>query len=670
MSMEDGFLTPPEGKPRRGVGNVDIILDAEGLGLVEGVKLNGRVLMLANDPTEIAKQLGEEGEDVDFPLDEDLVTGVSTDAIIKAKPDCYYYDETLGRLPLRSLQVGGTEPISKDSIASGDFAAIVAGSDWGCGSSREHAALALLHAGIGVVYAPSIAPIHFRNLLNSGMIPVTKRELMERLIAGDEVGIEELSADLPPLQQSIMRRGGLFRFLEAVKNGDEELPVIDTPARPMTIAEKILAQHMQTENGAVKPGDSGFVEVDASLCHDYTTAQAFEMVRAGLGREPVAVDPERHHSFPDHLTLARAQTEEAATALVNLRRGQRTAAERLGINFHARPGAENGGSDGICHYIFREQVVRPGNVVFGTDSHTCSGGSLNAYAVGVGSTEIATSWEQNMGLEVVPRTVKVNFTGSLPEGCTGKDIMIALAGVNRREGTFSGKVMEFQGEGLESLTADDQWVLGNMATECSARTGIVAPNNAMKKYLVDKRGMTPEEVEASFVQADEGAEYDEVIDFDLSTLVPHVSQPGHTGNAVPLKDMAGTKVDLAYSGSCTAGSLETLAAFADVVRGRSVSVETHVQAGSIDVLREAQREGVLDVLRDAGVTIIEEPGCGACIGAGPGGPEAGQVSISATNRNFPGRMGPGNTILANPRVVAMAAVLGRVPTEEEYRDWQ
>lgn len=656
------------------VGNVDIRLDEQGL--VKSICLKGRTLVLVNNPAEIEEQLRQGAGQAAFAQDCELVQGVSTDAIIAARPDCYFQDQRMGDVPLRTLKVGGENPIQPRSIRNGNFAALAAGADWGCGSSREHAVQAFYYAGIGVIYAPSIAPIHKANLINAGMFPVQDRAIMERLMQGEEVPVEDIIHDLGPVEKRIVIRGGLFPFLQALERGEEQMPTIETAPRAMTIAEKILARHMQTKHGAVKPGDAGMVEADVTLCHDYTTDHADGLIRAGLGRAPQVKNPLRHHSFPDHLALMVAQgaarfegvLETEAEGVRHLRRRQAEVARETGITFHVNPDSDVGGSEGICHQVFREKIVRPGQVVAGTDSHTCSAGALNSYAFGVGTTSIATAWEMNVLMEEVPQTVRIQLTGKLPKGCTGKDVMLFLAGMNKRSGVFGGKVMEFCGDGLESLTADDQWVLGNMATECSAKTGIVSPNRVLRDYLVERRGMSADEVDAAFVYADDDAQYTGTIDINLSTFVPQVSKPGHTGNAVPLSDVAGTRVDKVYSGSCTAGSIETIRAIAAIVRGKKVAVKTHVQAGSVEVLQQATREGLLDVLREAGVVVIMEPGCGACLAAGPGGPKKGEVVMSATNRNFAGRMGEGDAYLANPQVVAATAVLGRIPTLQEFAE--
>src|SRR5439155_3532511 len=201
----------------RKVGNVDVFINADGF--VEAIQLSGRPLYLTTDPSFLKKQLhGDRLERIPEPSE--LYSHVSTDAIIKANPDCYYYDDRLGRLVLRSLGGGGL--IEPGDIRNGSFGMILAGEGWGEGSSREVAALALLYAGIGIVFAPSIASIHRQNLINNGMFPVTSLPLAERIAAGARVDVDELTGGFDDLSRRVVRYGGFFRFMEARSQGREK----------------------------------------------------------------------------------------------------------------------------------------------------------------------------------------------------------------------------------------------------------------------------------------------------------------------------------------------------------------------------------------------------------------------------------------------------------------
>ncbi len=634
-------------------GNVDVFLDADGF--VQSIQLRGRALYLTSNTANLRKQL--RGEDLESPPSvPELWAHVSTDAVIKANPDCYYYDDRLGMLLLRSLGGGGI--VEPGEIRRGGFGMLLAGEGWGEGSSREVAALALLYAGIGIVFAPSIAPIHRQNLINNGMFPVTGVGLARRLASRERVNMDELTAPFDELSRRVSRYGGLFRFMEARSKGREPGRVIDTPQRPMTIAEKILARHMQTGHGAVKPGDAGFISTDAGFSHDYTTAPAEAMIRAALGRAPKVKTPAKIHTFPDHLTLAGdlpGITAEAMSGIRDLREGQKRIAHETGIQYHS---TASGGSTGICHTVIREEIALPGQIILGTDSHTCSAGALNCLAYGIGNTEIACIWEHNEVAGRVPETVRIRMTGKLPSSCTAKDAILELARRGKDTGIFTGRVMEFTGTGLAGFLFEEQAVLSNMAVECNALTAIMEPTEPMIRYLIERRSLRREEVESMLVYPDPDSKPTETVALNLDRVQTLVAGPGHPGNGVPLDEVCGTRIDLAYAGSCTAGDLTSIAMYAEVLRGRKVCVPTFIQYGSMRVRDEAKRLGIHEVLQSAGVRVIEEPGCGACINAGPGGPGHGQVAISATNRNMPGRMGDGDAYLANPLVVAASAVKG------------
>jgi len=644
----------------RKVGNVEVFLDSSGF--VEAIQLIGRPLYLTSDPSLLKKQFRGEPLDSPPPVSE-LYSHVSTDAIIKANPDCYFYDDRLGTLVLRSLGGGGM--IEPGDIRYGGFGMILAGDGWGEGSSREVAALALLYAGIGIVFAPSIAPIHKQNLINNGMFPVTDLALAKRLAAKERVSIDVLSAPFDELTKLVMRYGGLFRFMEARSQEKEVDQPIDTKPRPMTLVEKILASHMNTLHGALKPGDAGFIRVDSGFSHDYTTAPTASMIRAALGRPPKVKNPASIHTFPDHLTLAPdlpGITAESLSGIKDLRQGQKRFAEETGIRYH---GTREGGSTGICHTVIREEIALPGQVILGTDSHTCSAGALNCLAYGIGNTEIACIWEHNEVAGRVPNTVRIRLTGKPAPSCTAKDVILQLAHQGKLTGVFTGKVMEFVGPGLAQFTFEEQAVLSNMAVECNALTAIMEPSEPLINYLVTRRGLDRDRVMSMLVYPDPDSPVDQTIELDLAKVQTMVATPGHPGNGVPLDNVKGTKIDLAYAGSCTAGDITSIAMYAQVLEGRKVRIPLFIQYGSERVREEAKRRGIHATLLKAGVQMIDEPGCGACINAGPGGPQKGQVAISATNRNMPGRMGEGDAYLANPFVVAASAIKGVICGPED-----
>jgi 3-isopropylmalate/(R)-2-methylmalate dehydratase large subunit len=225
--------------------------------------------------------------------------------------------------------------------------------------------------------------------------------------------------------------------------------------------------------------------------------------------------------------------------------------------------------------------------------------------------------------------------------------------------------MEFGGPGLAGMSLEEQAVLSNMAVECNALTAVMAPSAPLIAYLVERRGMVRDEVGPMLVYPDPDADAERTIDLDLAAMETLVATPGHPGNGEPLRAVRGTKIDIAYAGSCTAGDIASISMYAGVLNGRKVCIPTFIQYGSERVRDEAKRRGFHAMLLAAGVQIIDTPGCGACINAGPGGPQKGQKAISATNRNMPGRMGDGDAYLANPLVVAASAVKGCICGPED-----
>jgi 3-isopropylmalate/(R)-2-methylmalate dehydratase large subunit len=343
--------------------------------------------------------------------------------------------------------------------------------------------------------------------------------------------------------------------------------------------------------------------------------------------------------------------------------------------------AKDGVSPGICHQVAREEFIEPGDFIQATDSHTCMGGGSNALAWGVGATEYANLVHSGFTTVEVPESIRFELHGVLREGVTAKDLMLfILANHAKREETLK-RVMEFGGPGLASLSMDERATLANMATECTARTGICEADEATLEWLVERRPhLSRAQVRARFVAPDPGAEYAGGVHvIDLAQLEPMVATPGDPDHGVAsdpkngarIADIGDVRIDIAYGGSCTAGKRDDFDMYARVVRdaveaGRRVAegVQFLIQFGSTEVAEHARERGHLELFERAGVTVIP-PGCGACIGCGPGvSATADQVTVSAINRNYKGRSGPGSLWLASPLTVAASAFEGRIV---EYR---
>jgi 3-isopropylmalate/(R)-2-methylmalate dehydratase large subunit len=307
-------------------------------------------------------------------------------------------------------------------------------------------------------------------------------------------------------------------------------------------------------------------------------------------------------------------------------------------------------------------------------------GALGCLAFGVGATDLANAWFTRDVRLKVPESVRFVLSGRLAPGVCAKDVMLHLLSLPFwRSGRGIGKVLEFTGDGTFALPLDERATLTNMAVEAGGFTGIIEADEEVVSYLVRQRGLDASEVRRRILTSDEGAVYAETFEIDLSQVEPMVALPGDPRNGVPLRQLAeksggDVRIDIAYGGSCTGGKKSDMDMYAAVLsaavaRGQRVApgVKLYVQFGSQDIRKYAEERGYLDTFRKAGVLLVE-PSCGACIRAGPGvslGPD--EVTVSAINRNFPGRSGPGRVYLASPLVVAASAIAGKIvhPTDLE-----
>jgi 3-isopropylmalate/(R)-2-methylmalate dehydratase large subunit len=656
--------------------------------LPDQVRLTGRVLFLADDADLIRRQLA--GEDLPWPSAVPLRDDISTDEITPAYI-CYYYDETLGGFPYLGLRAGKEFPITRGSVRAGGFVCSVAGRRRGKGSSREQSPYAEMCAGIRLVIAQSIERIYRENCQNLGILTSTDFGLIERIRRGEPVPLAEFTAGEGEITRGIIEHGGLFQYNVARLQGKAAVPAVTTTRRPLTLAEKVIARHWVTDLARdrvgvpyVRPGDEGFVRTDIRFSHEYVTPMAAIFWRDHVGPGERIVDPASVFLFRDHLTfLDLAMTDERKAeglldVALELKGKQEEFAAEQGVKLYGElPRALQGrhgiptGSEAICHSKILEAHALPGHLIIGSDSHTPHAGAIGALAFGVGTTAIFNSWLTKDVRLQVPPSVLIRVNGRAPEGVTAKDFMLQiLRHPYVKDGHAIGKIVEYAGEAVEALSIDERATMTNMAAEVGAFTGIIRPDDKAVEFLARERGLAPEAVRRLFqgLASDAGAEYETVIDLDASGLEPMVALPGDPGNGLLIRELGErVKVDIAYAGSCTAGKKSDMdmyaAVFQDALsRGLKVhaDVKCYVQCGSQEVKRYCEERGYLDVFRAVGATFIE-PSCGACINAGPGvSYSSDTVTISAINRNFPGRSGPGRLYLASPYTTAWSAVTGHI----------
>ena len=649
--------------------------------LPELVRLQGRILFLAADAALVRSQL--EGQDLAWTPAIGLRDNISTDEITPAYI-CYYYDETLGDFPYLGLKCGEEFPITRASVKRGGFVASVSGKRRGKGSSREQSPYAEMCAGIKLVIAENIERIYRENCQNLGVLTTTDFSIIERVQRGEAIPLTAFTQGEGEITRGIIEYGGLFNFNVARLQSKVILARPDTAPRPMTLGEKILARHWVVDPAqgkvgvpAVKPGDEGFVVTDIRFSHEYVTPMAAIFFEQLVGKDEQVSDPASILMFRDHLTfLPEAMTPERVKeglldVALQLEKKQRAFAAKQGIKLYGELRLGHHGSEAICHSKILEGHAEPGMVIIGSDSHTPHAGAVGCVAFGVGTTAIFNSWITKDVRLTVPETVKVVVRGSKPDNVTAKDFMLeVLRHPYVKSGQAIGKLVEYCGDAVESLSVDERATMTNMTAEVGGFTGYVAPDAKTVEYLVEYRGMSRAEAarRCAGLASDRDAEYCEVIELDAGAIRPMMALPGDPGNGQDIGTAAQRiRVDIAYAGSCTAGKKEDMDMYARVLaeaaeRGARVApwVRFYIQCGSQDVKRYCEERGYLELFQKVGATFLE-PSCGACINAGPGVSKTrDEVTISAINRNFPGRSGPGQLYLANPYTVAASAITGYI----------
>jgi len=418
----------------------------------------------------------------------------------------------------------------------------------------------------------------------------------------------------------------------------------------MTVVEKILSK--ATGQSSVKVNDVVEPVVNVAMSHENgaLVINQFLEVYEGTGLKPEVWDPSKIVIIFDHRVPA--ETSKTATNQKKIR----DFVAKQGIKkFHDIRGDEGG----ICHQILPEYgYVRPGYVVVGTDSHTTSHGALGAFSFGIGATEMASVWALGTVLNVeVPPTIKVEVKGKLPPFVTPKDLVLYLIGKVSAKGA-NYRVIEYHGETIRNMSTSGRLVICNMAVEAGATSGIVPGDEETIRYLKEEAGVK-EDIE--IISPDANAVYEQVIEIDVSNLVPQIACPHTVDNVKPVGDVEGVKLQQIVIGSCTNGRLDDLEGAAKILKGHKVARGTRmlIFPASWKIYREALKKGILGDLVDSGAAIIN-PGCGCCLGVHQGALGDGEVALATTNRNFKGRMGnpKGEVYLCSPEVAAASAITG------------
>jgi homoaconitate hydratase family protein len=551
---------------------------------------------------------------------------INTDDIIPADRTTNPDPEHLKHYVLEHL-------IGKDSLLNYDT--IEAGENFGCGSSREYAPLAIKAAGIKQVRARSFAEIFYRNSINIGLnLEIT--------------GFHQTNSVI----EAISEANGLTSFNQKRLQGKVSIPKSITAPRPMTITEKLLAQ--ASGNGYVQPGEVVFAKVDLAMSHDAIASSVFSLFHKNFGKEAKVCNPQQLVLVADHfIQVNDIRIDPQATKLY----------EQM-VAFAHQHGCQlfdlvsPGEASGICHVLLPEKgLIQPGMIIAGTDSHSCTYGAFGSFATGVGTTDMANILATGDMWIRVPSTLVLELSGELPQYISAKDIMLFILGKIGCQGAM-GKVIEFRGSIIDRLSIDERMTLSNMAIECGAICGLIAPDAVTYEYLEPRI-----KKEFKIVESDSDAQYENIYHFDLTNLEPQVACPPKPDQVKNISELDNVPITRAFVGSCTGGKLTDLAAAAEVLKNRRVAsnVQMHVVPASQEILDQARKLGYLAILEQAGVQILKS-GCGACINSGKGVLRKEETGIYATNRNFTGRSGDptAKNYLASPRVVAISAIQGKI----------
>ena len=415
----------------------------------------------------------------------------------------------------------------------------------------------------------------------------------------------------------------------------------------MTITEKILAKHAGLNNAS--PGQLILADVDLSLANDVTAPIAIDELRKkGITR---IINKDRIALVPDHFTPNK-----------DIQSAQQCKKLRLFAHQHKIEHYFEVGKVGIEHALLPESgLVKPGMLIIGADSHTCTYGALGAFSTGVGSTDVAFSWITGKCWFKVPETLKINFKGKLGKYVGGKDLILFLIGQIGVDGALY-KSLEFGGNVIRNLPIDDRFSLCNMAIEAGAKNGIIEPDEITMDYV---KKATGKKINIDDLKSDDGANYEKIYEWDASKIEPQIAFPHLPSNTMGVSkaEKKNVKIDQVVIGSCTNGRISDLRIAAKILKGKKTDPKTRVLIfpATQKIYLQALKEGLLEIFVKAGA-VVSPPTCGPCLGGHMGIIAQGERALATTNRNFVGRMGhtEGEVYLCNPAVAAASALTGKI----------
>lgn len=577
---------------------------------------------------------------------------IDTDTIIPGKRGTIPTIEEMKKYAFELLK-----PEFGATVQAGDI--LVAGTNFGCGSSREQAATVLSYNGVRCIIAKSFARIFFRNAFNSGILLLTCDGIQDVCSGGDIVTVDvdagEVSVNgktfktgiVPQNLFDIVANGGLIedtkrRIANGVKSADIK-PLSDEQRRKKgyTMAEKLLKNNAGVEH--VVPGDIVITKPDMFMIHDiYTTYLVDTMNKIGATKID---DPDKVTIVWDHCMPTAVAKNDYAHYDAGLELAERYGIKKLHIG------------EGICHSIMHEEhYAKPGQIATATDSHTTTYGGAGNFCSGIGTAEMAAALITGELWFKVPSAIKIVLNGHLQDGVLSKDIILKILGDIKADGG-QYKSLEFTGAAAHEMSMMARFTVANMALEAGAKCGLFEADEKTAEYY----NMPLSEID--WVCVDDDAKYEKVLTYDVSQLEPQLSCPQGVDNVHSIDEIKGTRIDEVYIGSCTNGSLEDMMIAAKIMQGKHVpdDMRAIVVPATNKVFKDAITAGYIKTFIDAGC-VISHPCCGLCCGMPYGLMYDDESILSTANRNFIGRQGTKKTLsyLSSPAVAAATALKGVV----------
>lgn len=577
---------------------------------------------------------------------------IDTDTIIPGKRGTIPTIEEMKKYAFELLK-----PEFGSTVQAGDI--LIAGSNFGCGSSREQAATVLSYNGVRCIIAKSFARIFFRNAFNSGILLLQCDGIQDVCEGGDivtvDVDAQTVSVNgkdfkvgaIPENLFSIVSNGGLIedtkkRIAEGNKKQEfHPLTLEQCRKSGYTLVEKLLKKNAGKEH--VEPGDIVITRPDMFMVHDiYTTYLLDTMNKIGVDKID---DPDKVTIVFDHCMPTAVAKNDYDHYNAGLELSKRFGIKKMHIG------------EGICHTIMHQaKYAKPGQIATATDSHTTTYGGAGNFCSGIGTAEMAAALITGELWFKVPDAIKIVLNGHLKDGVMSKDVILKILGDIKADGG-QYKSLEFTGTAAHEMSMEQRFTVANMALEAGAKCGLFEADEKTAEYY----GMPLEEID--WIHVDDDAKYEKVLTYDVSELGPQLSCPQGVDNVHPIEEVLGTKIDEVYLGSCTNGSIEDMAVAAEILKGKKVAegLRFIVVPSTNQVFKESIERGYIKTFIEAG-GVICHPCCGLCCGMPYGLMSDDERILSTANRNFIGRQGTKKTLsyLCSPAVAAATAIAGVV----------